>query len=273
MQVDRVIALFYSATGCTDRVVSQLAETVASKGNLPIQRLDITRPAMHEQDYSFTDKDLVIAGTPTYAGRVPNKLLPFWSTRLQGGGALTVPVVLFGNRNYDHALAEICAVLQRDGFHTLAAAAFVGRHAFTDTLGFGRPDYEDRRQIDAFAQAIIQKMERLDSPPPPICVPGDPNAPYYIPKGVDGQAVNFLKAKPQTNLARCTNCGVCARVCPMGAIDPKNVANVTGICIKCQACVRKCTKNAKYFDDPAFLSHVSMLEKNFIEPKKNEVFL
>ena len=44
-------------------------------------------------------------------------------------------------------------------------------------------------------------------------------------------------------------------------------------CIKCQRCVRKCTKHAKYFDDPAFLSHVAMLEQNFTEPKENEVYL
>ena len=37
--------------------------------------------------------------------------------------------------------------------------------------------------------------------------------------------------------------------------------------------MRKCTRRAKYFDDPAFLSHVAMLEQNFTEPKKNEVFL
>ena len=57
------------------------------------------------------------------------------------------------------------------------------------------------------------------------------------------------------------------------AIDPKDVTNVPGTCIKCQRCVRKCTKGAKYFDDPAFLSHVAMLKQNFREPKENEVFL
>ena len=30
---------------------------------------------------------------------------------------------------------------------------------------------------------------------------------------------------------------------------------------------------AKYFDDPAFLSHVAMLEREFREPKENRVFL
>ena len=36
---------------------------------------------------------------------------------------------------------------------------------------------------------------------------------------------------------------------------------------------KRCAAIAKYFDDPAFLSHVAMLEQNFAEPKANEVFL
>ena len=94
-----------------------------------------------------------------------------------------------------------------------------------------------------------------------------------MPKGTDGQPAKFLKAKPRTDLSKCHNCGACARVCPMAAIDPKNVAEVPGTCIKCHACVRRCTRHAKYFDDPAFLSHVAMLEQNFQEPKKNEICL
>mgnify|MGYP000800057438 CR=1 FL=1 len=81
------------------------------------------------------------------------------------------------------------------------------------------------------------------------------------------------KGVAEVDKEKCTNCGACARLCPMGAIDPEDVYSVPGTCIKCQACVRKCTKHAKYFDDPAFLSHVAMLEQTFTEPKKNEVFL
>ena len=59
----------------------------------------------------------------------------------------------------------------------------------------------------------------------------------------------------------------------MGAINPADVTQVTGTCIKCQACVRRCTRGAKYFDDAAFRSHVAMLEQNFSKPAENSVFL
>ena len=104
-------------------------------------------------------------------------------------------------------------------------------------------------------------------------VPGDAAAAYYVPKGTDGQPAKFLKAKPLTDMKKCTKCGYCVTLCPVASIDPKDVANVPGICIKCQACVRGCPVGAKYFDDPAFLSHVKMLEQNFTERKENSFFL
>ena len=171
------------------------------------------------------------------------------------------------------APAELCAALEADGFHTVAGGAFACRHAFTDALADGRPDWDDKRQMGEFAARIADKVKDLTDIPAPVAVPGDAAAPYYVPKGTDGQPVKFLKAKPQTDLGKCTDCGACARLCPMGAINPSNVAEVPGTCIKCQRCVRKCTKHAKYFDDPAFLSHVAMLEQNFTEPKENEVYL
>ena len=104
-------------------------------------------------------------------------------------------------------------------------------------------------------------------------VDGDADAPYYVPKGMDGQPAKFLKAVPKTHEELCIRCGACARLCPMGSIDPEEPGNVTGICIKCQSCIRGCPQQAKYFDDPAFLSHVAMLEENFAEPKKNHKYL
>lgn len=49
----------------------------------------------------------MIFGTPVYAGRVPNKVLPMIQGLFQGNDAFAVPVVTFGNRNYDNALIEL----------------------------------------------------------------------------------------------------------------------------------------------------------------------
>lgn len=274
MELRQMTAVYYSATGVTGKVVHTLAEALAAELTLPLACRGFTKPEERREDLRFGEGELVIVGSPTYAGRMPNKIAPDFQARLQGKGALAVPVVTFGNRAYENSLAELCALLEASGFRTVAAGAFPGRHAFTDALGEGRPDWDDKRAIQRFAKQIAGKLRALEAVPTlPLEVPGDPGAPYYIPKGLDGGPVNFLKAKPRTDMGKCCNCGVCARTCPMGAINPENVAEVPGTCIKCQSCVRKCTHHAKYFDDPAFLSHVAMLEKNFREPKEIETFL
>ena len=273
MEIKQVRAVYYSATGVTDKVIHILAEALAEALSLGLECRSFTKPGERLETVEFVSSDLVVVGSPTYAGRMPNKIMPDFQAKLRGNGALAVPVVTFGNRAFDNSLAELCALLEANNFHTIAAGAFPGRHAFTDALGEGRPDWDDRRVIQDFAGQIAEKVQKMETVPGSIKVPGDPGAPYYVPKGLNGEPVKFLKAKPQTDLSKCCGCGVCARTCPMGAIDPRNVAKVPGICIKCQSCVRKCTHHAKYFDDPAFLSHVAMLEKHFQEPKEIEVFL
>ena len=272
MDIRRICAVYYSATGTTAKVVRTVAETLGEKLNLPVEEMGFTRLEERARTCDFTERDLAVIGSPTYAGRLPNKILPDFQEKLRGNGALAVPVVLFGNRSYDNALAELCALLEAGGFHTVAAGAFVGRHAFTDELAYGRPGWSDLFAAKEFGKKAAEKVRAAEEIPLPVRVPGDPAAPYYTPKGVDGEPVNFLKARPKTDPARCCGCGACARACPMGAIDPQNVARVPGTCIKCQSCVRKCTHRAKYFDDPAFLSHVAMLERTFQEPRENEVF-
>ena len=74
-----------------------------------------------------------------YAGRVPNKVLPMIQGLFQGNDAFAVPVVTFGNRNYDNALIELRNELENNHFHTIAAGAFVAQHAFTVSISNDAP--------------------------------------------------------------------------------------------------------------------------------------
>ena len=138
-----VWAVYFSGTGTTERTVTHIAGELARLLAAPCRSLDFTRPQVRQQELNFCQSDLVVLGTPVYAGRVPNVLLPFLREKVRGGGALAVPVVLFGNRNYDDALIELRDILQQDGFRCVAAGAFVGEHSFSRTLGAGRPDDGD----------------------------------------------------------------------------------------------------------------------------------
>lgn len=274
MKLGKIWAVYFSGTGTTRRTVERIARGIASRLNLPAESVDFSRPAVRQETLGFGEKDLVVFGTPVYAGRVPNVLLPFLRERIVGGGALAVPVVLFGNRNYDDALIELRNILAADGMHPIAAGAFVGEHSFSRVLGANRPNAEDEALMDEFAARVAALAAGLDATPvKSVAVRGqEPLRPYYTPRDRAGNPINILKVKPKTDMSRCGGCGLCANLCPMGSIDPTDVSAVRGICIKCCACVKGCPTGAKFFDDAGYLYHQHELEAQYARPAENEVF-
>jgi len=274
MDISCVKAVFYSPTGNTGKTAVKIAEKAAENLGVDTLTVDFTLPGCRKEKNIFRSSDLVIFGTPVYAGRVPNKILPYIQSSFSGGGALAVPLVTFGNRNFDDALVELRNELEKNDFHTIAGAAFAAAHVFSDIIAAGRPDEKDISAAQKFAEDIAEKVRKMRSMPAPIAVRGNqPLGPYYTPLGTDGKPAVFLKAKPKTDPDRCSGCGICAEVCPMGSVNRSVPSEINGICIKCQACVKKCPEKAKYFDDPAFLSHIAMLEKNYLRRAVPEIFI
>lgn len=273
MQVNRVWAVYWSATGTTKRVVTRIAERVAQALHAPVSEYDFTLPEARQGTPDFTAEDLVIFGTPTYAGRVPNVLLKYLATA-QGHGAAAVPVVTFGNRAFDDSLIELRDILADNGFVPFAAAAFVGEHSFSNTLAAGRPDADDLTLAAEFAAQIAERVAEVSADTPSIAVPGRAREEraYYQPRDRAGNPVDIRKVKPKTSDV-CDDCGLCAKVCPMGSINPENVREFIGICIKCGACVKKCPKSAKYYDDAGYLYHKTELEEGYRRRAAVSLFL
>lgn len=274
MQITKVTAVFFSPTGNARKVVTAFAEAAASELGVKMESFDYTLPGNREGVMSFGPADLVIFGTPVYAGRIPNKTLPYVQSGFEGNGALAIPVVVFGNRNFDNGLIELRNELEAHGFHTIAGAGIPTEHVFDSSLAAGRPDEADMAAIAEFARKAAKKAAGMETIPAPIAVRGDdPVGPYYTPLGTGGKPAVFLKARPKTDAGKCTGCGACAEVCPMGSIPAEAPDTCTGVCIKCQACIKTCPSGAKYFDDAAFLSHVEMLKQNYTRRSEAEWFL
>ncbi len=271
MMIKEVRTVVFSPTGSTAALVTETGERLAQTLGVPVSHDDFTLPRGQQAVRTYGPETLVVFGMPTYAGRIPNKALPFVQQLFQGHDTPAAALVTFGNRSYDSSLTELALELRSHGFHVLAAGAFATRHAFAD-IGMEHPTKADEAllaKLIAGTAALLKKGVC----PEALIKGGAPVAPYYIPKGEDGQPAKFLKAKPRTDLSRCDHCGKCADVCPMGSISREHTEEVPGICIKCQACIVYCPQHAKYFDDPRFLSHKAMLEKNFQRTAASEIFL
>lgn len=265
----RVLALYFSATHTTKTVVEEIAQTVANDMHLSLLAIDLTTPQNRiDGEVSLSDlsqEDIVIFGVPVYIGRVPNLIVPYFKT-IRANGAIGVPVVVYGNRAYDDGLIEWRDIMHDDGFRIPAAAAFVGEHSFSHVLGAKRPDAQDLLTAHQFGCDIAKVISQSDSISDfdlPL-VKGNP-FPYafFKAKNSEKKGIDIRKVTPVTDLSRCNNCGYCAEICSMGAIDATDFSKITGICIKCGACVKRCPNGAKYFDNEVFLEHLHDLEAKF----------
>ena len=253
MRISSVIGLYFSPTGTTRTLVTAAAEQAAQTLGVPCRLISLNTPAERETEFHFSADTLVIVGAPTYAGRLPNKISPDLRRILHGSGSPAVALVTYGNR--------------------AAGAVCVCQHSIARALAVGRPNEEDCAEVRRFAAEAAERIQADEIVLSPA-VPGDADSSYYVPTGTSGKPAKFLKSAPQTDPEKCDGCGRCAALCPMGSISSKDPSVVSGICIKCQACILGCPRGAKFFDDEQFLSHARMLEQKFAGiHKENEFYL
>ena len=265
--------MYFSPTDTTKKVICEIADTMLESLRLKAitKHIDFTLPYVRDKSVGFTDEDIVIIGVPVYAGRVPNVLLKYLNS-LNGNGAWTIPVVVYGNRHYDDALIELNDILESRGFTVIAAAAFIGEHSFSKTLAKDRPDEKDKVIAISFANQVCRKIATWVKMDNVFVKRGKPYSDYYRPKDEAGNPVDIRKVKSKTN-SDCTNCKLCVSLCPMGSIDSEDVSRLNYICIKCGACIKKCPTNAKYYDNEDYLRHKQELEVEFYHRKEPQLFI
>ena len=137
-----------------------------------------------------------------------------------------------GNRDYDDALLELADIAAEDGFDVVAAGAFIAQHCIFPKVANGRPDASDMAAATDFIKGA-KESAKLDI----STIKG--NRPYKKPGAVP--------LRPQTDESECRSCGVCARECPTGAIDPVTLATDKNKCITCCRCITVCGTHARKF--------------------------
>ena len=239
-----IVSVYFSPTH-TSRSITQ---AFCDGTGLPVREYDRTLPAGREVPIDLPEDALVVLCAPVYGGHTVQLYLNELQ-KLHGQGQPAVIISVYGNRHYDRALQDLYHAAVECGLRPFAWGTFIGEHSFTSEIQTGRPDADDLRTAEEFGRTAIDSAEQavmLEESE----VPGR-DVDYGM-IGMHGQRLGHLTPNRPSPTEDCIQCGICAAVCPLGLIDPKDSRNIQESCMKCGACVKLCPHHAMRFPQEDF---------------------
>jgi ferredoxin len=264
MKVQSLKLVCFSSTGTTKAIIQGIARGINPNS---VELIDITKPDARKQLLQTSENELLIVGVPVYMGRVP-ALLMEWLHMLQANNTPAVCVVVYGNRAYENAMLELKDILKKRGCVPIAGAAYIGEHSFCSSefpTAEGRPDENDLYQAELFGRKINDKLLSVSS----VDNISDINIPGSYPYGgvTELWNVDFISISGE-----CTQCGICAEGCPVGAIDTNNDNFIDIVkCITCCACIKNCPQNARTMK-PGLVKDAAKRLNNLYKERKEPAF-
>ncbi|MEJ2041107.1 MAG: 4Fe-4S binding protein [Desulfosarcinaceae bacterium] len=265
MEIKQVKLVYFSPTGTTRKVLENVAKGIAAG---TVEHIDLTLPEGAQKTMPPFSDELVVLGAPVYGGRLPVDAIDRFK-RLKASNSLAVPIVVYGNREFEDALLELKDLAIALGFNPVAGGAFIGEHSFATKdvpIADGRPDDLDVQKAMDFGAKIKDKVKALQSPDAlmDLEIPG--RFPY------EGGA-RSMAVSPVTKEDLCTLCGICAGVCPTAAISIDNsVKTETELCIRCCACIKNCPEDARVWEDSMMKKITDWLYENCRTRKEPQIF-
>lgn len=246
-----IVEIVFSPTGGTEKI----ADIIGKHWSENLAKIDLSDAKADFNKCEITDQDMVIIAMPSFGGRAPAVAIERLRT-IRGNGAGCVLICVYGNRAYEDTLVEMEDAAKECGFKVTAAISAVAEHSIMPQYATGRLDEADRKQLTDFAEQIAGKTKSVST------IPG--NRPYKKAGGAG------LVPKPNKS---CIKCGLCAKTCPVQAIDSNQFIADSKKCISCMRCMKLCPQNARKVNGVMVSVAALAIKKNCSGRKENELFL
>lgn len=130
MRYHNVHIIYFSPTHTSAKIVHEVVEGIGAKEFI---ESDITCEMLPDEE--LLEDELVLVAVPVYGGRVPDVAAERLA-KFHGNQTPVVPIVVYGNRDYDDALLELTDLLRTQGFRPFGQRRL---SANTHSVGRQRP--------------------------------------------------------------------------------------------------------------------------------------
>lgn len=259
-EVDKVSLVTFSPTGSSMAVGRVIADAMAEMLSPKAEQYPVVDLCSQNTEASYGPETVCVFSVPCYGGRVPRTAAERLSG-VRGNSTPAVVCVTYGNRAYEDALLELADLVEKNGFTVIAGCAVVTEHNIMHVFGKGRPDEQDKAQILQFAAETALKIRNGNAG---LLRPLPGNRPY---KEWGGSSLPI-----EVDEKTCTNCGVCAKECPVGAILTLGWKTDGNVCINCMRCVKNCPAECRHVPEERLRAMTERLRAACDSRKENAFF-
>jgi len=244
----KVLILYFSATGNTEKMATVIEERFAEAGG-KVTMSNITSYTNRQKKIDLAPYDAIVFGSPVHSRRAP-RVVREWLRTLDGQGKKCSMFFTYGGFGVHPAHYSTREILEEQHFRVVSSAEFLGAHTFN--LGGwkameGRPDESDFDIAKAYVERTYKRFTGEDE-----SLLGELEKTEHSEEKLDSVEASRFKVVtqlPTRGGEECSMCFDCEELCPTDAIKAESGEADKGKCIACLGCVVNCPENALKIND------------------------